>query len=213
LTDFVDVSDNDLSAMRHEIIQSISSVQNDHLHQLLERIFVDEFTDQFMKAPASMWLHCNWVGGLAEHTLNVMHICEFLSISYPELDRDLLVTGALLHDVGKVLEYDVTTSIDVSEEGMLRGHIVIGAEIVSRVCDLIEGMPDSLRLKIIHMVLSSHGELEFGSPKKPQFPEAVALNFADNIDSKLEQYIAAKGRANTEDPWIYDKKLGHIYLK
>ncbi len=213
LTDFVDVSDTDLGVMRQEITQAISSVQNAHLHHLLELVFVDEFMDQFVKAPASMWLHCNWVGGLAEHTLNVMRTCEFLSKSYPELDRDLLVTGALMHDIGKVLEYDVKTSIDVSEEGMLRGHIIIGAEMVSRACDLIEGMPDSLRLKIIHMVLSSHGELEFGSPKKPQFPEAVALNFADNIDAKLEQYIVAKDNAQTEDPWIYHKKLGHIYLR
>jgi 3'-5' exoribonuclease len=213
LTDFVDVSDIDLGAMRQEIVQTICTVQNTHLRLLLERIFVDEFLDQFMKAPASMWLHCNWVGGLAEHTLNVMRICEFLSLSYPQLDRDLLVAGALMHDLGKVWEYDVTTSIDVSEEGMLRGHIIIGAEVVSRTCDKIEGMPDSLRLKIIHMVLSSHGELEMGSPKKPQFPEAVALHFADDIDAKLEQYIAAKGKAQTEDPWVYDKRLGHIYLR
>ena len=213
LTDFVDVSDNDLGVMRQEIVQAISSVQEGHLRTLLERIFADEFMDQFVRAPASMWLHCNWVGGLAEHTLNVMRICEFLSVSYPELDRDLLVAGALTHDVGKVLEYDVKTSIDVSEEGMLRGHIIIGAEMVSRACDQIEGMPDSLRLKIIHMILSSHGELEMGSPKKPQFPEAVALHFADDIDAKLEQYIAAKDKAQTEDPWVYDKRLGHIYLR
>jgi 3'-5' exoribonuclease len=213
LTDFVDVSDIDLREMRQDIGKAISSVQNVHLRQLLDRIFTDEFMDQFVKAPASMWLHCNWVGGLAEHTLNVMRTCEYLSTSYPELDRDLLVAGALMHDIGKVLEYDVKTSIDVSEEGMLRGHIIIGAEMVSRACDQIEGMPDPLRLKIIHMILSSHGELEFGSPKKPQFPEAVALHFADDIDAKLEQYIAAKDKAQTEDPWIYDKKLGHVYLR
>jgi 3'-5' exoribonuclease len=94
-----------------------------------------------------------------------------------------------------------------------RGHVVIGAEMVSRACDQIDGMPDSLRLKVIHMVLSSHGELEMGSPKKPQFPEAVALHFADVIDAKLEQYIAAKDKAQTEDPWVYDKRLGHIYLR
>ncbi len=213
LTDFVDVSDIDLGMMRQEIVQAIVSIQNSHLRSLLERIFADEFLDRFVRAPASMWMHCNWVGGLAEHTLNVMRICEFLSISYPRLDRDLLVAGALMHDIGKVLEYEVKTSIDVSEEGMLRGHIIIGAEMVSRVCDQIEGMPDSLRLKIIHMVLSSHGEPEFGSPKKPQFPEAVALHFADDIDAKLEQYIAAKDKAQTEDPWVYDKRLGHIYLR
>jgi len=213
LTDFVDVSDNDLEVMGQEIKQAISSVKGRHLRLLLERIFTDDFMGQFVMAPASMWLHCNWVGGLAEHTLNVMRTCEFLSTSYPELDRDLLVAGALMHDIGKVLEYDVKTNIDVSEEGMLRGHIIIGAEMVSRACDQIDGMPDSLRLKVIHMVLSSHGELEFGSPKKPQFPEAVALHFADDIDAKLEQYIAAKGKAQTEDPWIYDKRLGHIYLR
>ena len=132
LKDFVDVSDKDLESMGQEIAQAICSVHNHHLRQLLERVFTDEFMGKFVKAPASMWLHCNWVGGLAEHTLNVIRTCEFLSISYPELDRDLLVAGALLHDIGKVLEYDVKTSIDVSEEGMLRGHIIIGAEMVSQ---------------------------------------------------------------------------------
>jgi 3'-5' exoribonuclease len=213
LTDFVARSSRDVDQMMSFLFAAIRKVQNQHLKALLLQFFGDEaFVQRFKTAPASMWLHANWVGGLVEHTLNVLQICEFLAKQYPKMDRDLLIAGALLHDVGKVEEYEVTTNIDVSEDGMLRGHVVIGAEMVSRACDKVEGMPRNLRLKAVHMVLASHGEPEFGSPKKPQFPEALAVHFADNADSKLEQYITAKEEAQTEDPWTYNKRLGHIYL-
>ena len=213
ITDFVARASRDVEQMMSQLNSYVRKVQNKHLQALLAHFFSDEeFVARFKAAPASMWLHCNWVGGLVEHTLNVVQICEFLAKQYPKLDRDLLLTGALLHDVGKLEEYEVSTNIDVSEDGMLRGHIIIGAEMVSRACEKVEGMPKNLRLKVVHLVLSSHGQPEFGSPKKPQFPEAVAVHFADDADAKLEQYIAAKQGAETEDPWVYNKRLGHIYL-
>jgi 3'-5' exoribonuclease len=213
ITDFVARASRDVEQMMSQLNSHVRKVQNKHLQALLAYFFSDEeFVARFKAAPASMWLHCNWVGGLVEHTLNVVQICEFLAKQYPKLDRDLLLTGALLHDVGKLDEYEVSTNIDVSEDGMLRGHIIIGAEMVSRACEKVEGMPKNLRLKVVHLVLASHGLPEFGSPKKPQFPEAVAVHFADDADAKLEQYIAAKEGAETEDPWIYNKRLGHIYL-
>lgn len=213
IADFVAQATRDVDQMMSSLNAAIRKVQNKHLQSLLAQFFADEaFVSRFKAAPASMWLHCNWVGGLVEHTLNVVQFCEFLGKQYPKLDRDLLITGALLHDVGKVEEYDVSTNIDVSEDGMLRGHVVIGAEMVSRACERVEGMPNNLRLKVAHLVLASHGQPEFGSPKKPQFPEAVAVHLADDADAKLEQYIAAKEGAQTEDPWTYNKRLGHIYL-
>lgn len=213
IVDFVARASRDIDQMMSQLNGHIRKVQNKHLQNLLAYFFSDEeFVAKFKAAPASMWLHCNWIGGLVEHTLNVVQICEFLSKQYPKLDRDLMLTGALLHDVGKIEEYEVSTNIDVSEDGMLRGHIIIGAEMVSKACDKVEDMPKNLKLKVVHLVLASHGQPEFGSPKKPQFPEAVAVHFADEADAKLEQFIAAKERADTEDPWVYNKRLGHIYL-
>ena len=213
IADFVARATRDIDQMASQLNSHIRKVQDQHLQALLAQFFSDEvFVAKFKAAPASMWLHCNWVGGLVEHTLNVVQICEFLAKQYPKLDHDLLLTGALLHDVGKVEEYEVTTNIDVSEDGMLRGHIIIGAEMVSRACEKVEGMPKNMRLKVVHLVLASHGQPEFGSPKKPQFPEAVAVHFADDADAKIEQFIAAKEGAETEDPWVYNKRLGHIYL-
>ncbi|MEM0448293.1 MAG: HD domain-containing protein [Methanomassiliicoccales archaeon] len=213
LTDFVASSSRDVDQMMTSLNSAVRRVQNRHLQLLLASFFGDEsFVQRFKSAPASMWMHCNWMGGLVEHTLNVLEICEFLAKRYPKLDRDLLIAGALLHDIGKVEEYEVTTNIDVSEDGMLRGHVTIGAEMVSRACDRIEGMPKNLKLKVVHMVLASHAEPEYGSPKRPQFPEALAVHIADEADAKLEQYISAKENAQTEDPWIYDRRLGHIYL-
>ncbi|MCU0861113.1 MAG: HD domain-containing protein [Methanomassiliicoccales archaeon] len=213
ISDFVARASRDVDQMMSALNAAVRRVQNKHLQALLAQFFADEaFVERFKAAPASMWLHCNWVGGLVEHTLNVLNICEFLGKQYPKLDRDLLIVGALLHDVGKLEEYEVSTNIDVSEDGMLRGHIVIGAEMVSRACEKVDGMPKNLRLKIAHLILASHGEPDFGSPKRPQFPEAVAVHFADEADAKLEQYIAAKEGAQTEDPWTYNKRLGHIYL-
>ncbi len=211
--DFVARASRDVDQMMSLLNAHVRKVQNKHLQALLAQFFSDEeFVARFKAAPASMWLHCNWVGGLVEHTLNVVEICEFLAKQYPKLDRDLMLTGALLHDVGKLEEYEVSTNIDVSEDGMLRGHIIIGAEMVSRACEKVEGMPKNLRLKVLHLILASHGQPEFGSPKRPQFPEAVAVHFADDADAKLEQFIAAKEGAETEDPWLYNKRLGHIYL-
>jgi 3'-5' exoribonuclease len=213
LGDFVERSDHDLDQLMGDLNRHIGKIKNQHLRQLLAFFFADEgFVNRFKVAPASMQLHCNWVGGLAEHTLNVVEICDFLAKRYPKLDHDLLVTGALLHDIGKLDEYEVSTNIDVSVDGMLLGHIVIGAEMVSKACDSVPQMPKNLRLKVVHLILASHGELEYGAVKRPQFPEAVALHIADNADAKLEQYITAKEEARTEDPWIYDKRLGHIFL-
>ncbi|MDD1770047.1 MAG: HD domain-containing protein [Methanomassiliicoccales archaeon] len=212
--DFVMCSAIEPERLMSALNSHVRGVKQKDLKALLSVFFSDEkFVARFSCAPGSMWMHCNWIGGLAEHTLKVVETCEFLAKQYPKLDHDLLITGALLHDVGKVEEYAVTTNIDVTEDGMLRGHIAIGAEMVSRACDEVPGMDRNLRLKVLHMVLSSHGELEYGSPKRPQFPEAFAVNYADDLDAKLEQFIKVKEEARTEDPWIYNKRFGQVFLR
>lgn len=214
VTDFVASSERDIDEMMNELTGTDESIKNAHLKTLLEKMLKDEkFIDRFKKSPASMMYHQNCVGGLLEHTLNVAKICETLCEIYPALDRDLLIAGALLHDVGKVFELEVSTVIDVSEDGMLRGHIIIGEEFVNERIKKIIDFPETLRLKLLHMILSHHGEKRFGAPKEPQLPEAVALHYADHCDAKVDLFLKAKSEAKTEDKWIWDKKLGHVYLK
>ena len=155
----------------------------------------------------------HYIGGLLEHTLAVTKIVDALASVHPRLDRNLALTGAILHDIGKIREFATTTSIDISEEGMLRGHVVIGEQMVLDKIKEIEGFPTTLKLKIAHMILSHHKELEWGAPKKPQFAEAVAIHYADDADAKLYQFITLKENAKTEDPWIWDKRIGHVFLK
>jgi len=213
IRDFIPECDRDADQLMSRLYSLIRKVEDPHLSALLKLLFSEEsFVERFKTAPASMHLHSNCIGGLLEHTLNVAEICDFLSTLKPKLNRDLLLTGAILHDLGKMEEYVITTNIDVSVDGMLRGHLVIGAEMVARACDRLEGFPELLKIKLAHMVLSSHGRPEYGSPKKPQFPEAVAVYYADETDAKLEQYISRKEEASTEDPWIYDRRLEHIFL-
>jgi len=214
VTDFVASSERDIDEMMNELTGTAESIKNAHLKTLLEKMLKDEkFIDRFKKSPASMMYHQNCVGGLLEHTLNVVKICETLCEIYPVLDRDLLIAGALLHDVGKVFELEVSTVIDVSEDGMLRGHIIIGEEFVNERIKKIIDFPETLKLKLLHMILSHHGEKRFGAPKEPQLPEAVALHYADYCDAKVDLFLKAKSEAKTEDKWIWDKKLGHVYLK
>ena len=214
IKDFVDSVPRDMDKMLTELGGLINSVKNPYLKTLLENIFKDErFIIKFKIMPASMMYHQNKLGGLLEHTLNVAKICETIYQIYPVLDRDLLITGALLHDVGKVFELEVSTVIDVSEDGMLRGHIIIGEEFVNERIKKIIDFPGTLKLKILHMILSHHGEKRFGAPKEPQLPEAAALHYADWCDAKVDLYLKAKLEARTEDKWVWDKKLGHVYLK
>lgn len=214
VTDFIASSERDIDEMMNTLKNTVGSVKNPHLKTLLETLLKDKkFIDGFKKAPASMMYHQNCIGGLLEHTLNVIKICETLCGIYPGLDRDLLVTSAVLHDVGKVFELEVSTVIDVSEDGMLRGHVIIGEEFVNERIKKIIDFPETLKLKLLHMILSHHGEKRFGAPKEPQLPEAVALHYADYCDAKVDLFLKAKSEAKTEDKWIWDRKLGHVYLK
>ncbi|MEM2944211.1 MAG: HD domain-containing protein [Methanomassiliicoccales archaeon] len=212
--DFVAVSDKDLDQMISSLNAMIRKVDNVHLRSLLVHFFSDEsFVEKFKHSPASMSIHGFWIGGLLEHTLRVTQLCEFLSRLFPTLDRDLLIAGAILHDVGKIEEYTISTSIEETDDGMFRGHLVIGEEMISRACDSITEFPRSLKLKICHIILSHHGKPEFGSPKIPVFPEAVAVSLADDVECKIEQYLRAREEASTDNDWFWSKRLGSVYLR
>ncbi len=214
ITDFVPETENDIEDMTTDLMQTIESVENPHLKTLLASFFSDSsFLENFKKAPAALYIHHAYIGGLLEHTLHVIELCKSISKVYNTLDKDLLLTGAILHDIGKIKEFVVTTNIKQTEDGMLRGHITLGEEMVLEKIRSISDFPETLRLKVAHIMLSHHGSNEYGSPKEPCFPEAVAIHYADEFDSRVDQYVKMKDNANTEDFRTYTKRLGSIYLK
>jgi len=169
-----------------DIIAVVSSIGNEHLRALLERIFMDEtFKERFMRSPAARVWHHSYLGGLAQHVRDMARLAERVAEVYPEIDRDLLVGGVLVHDLGKVEELQVTNRIDYSDSGRLLGHIMLGTELVEREIGAIEGFPVDLRLRLKHMILSHHGTLEHGSPIVPMTPEAILLHYIDNLDAQV----------------------------
>ncbi|MCD6226870.1 HD domain-containing protein [Candidatus Micrarchaeota archaeon] len=216
IEDFVAKTDKNIDDMFNEFMKYVDSVHDTHLNQLLHSFFDDqEFADIFKKSSAAMYLHQPYIGGLLEHTLNVVKVCEVAYSLYPVMDHDLLITGALLHDIGKIKEFEMSTNIRVSEQGMLLGHVTLGASMILEKIDKIPGFPETLKLKLVHIILSHHGSGDFGSPRKPMLPEAVAVYFADDMDSKLYQYIKLRedGRKTSDDFRTYNKYVGEIYLK
>lgn len=239
IENFVARTDKNIDEMLIDLFDIIGSISNPHLKALLDSFFGDaDWSEQFKNAPAAMYIHQAYIGGLLEHTLNVANICMAIHNAYPSMDKDLLFTGAILHDIGKIKEFQVTTNIGISEVGMLRGHIPIGeGMLLEKIKEVEENsrhyqsdemakgrlddylamgpgeFPEVLKSKLAHIILSHHGRGEYGSPKEPQFPEAAAIFYADECDAKIFQYVRAKADASTEDFHIYNKRLGQIYLR
>ncbi len=187
--DYLPVSKKDIEEMYKELMALIQSVKNPYLGKLLHMFFDnEEFAKRFKFHSAAKSVHHGFVGGLLEHSLSVAKNCDFFAGNYPVLNRDLLITAAIFHDVGKLKELSVFPENDYTDAGQLLGHIVIGSEWISDAIKKIDGFPVVLANELKHCILSHHGELEFGSPKKPALIEAVALSFADNIDAKMETF-------------------------
>jgi len=186
--EYFPISDKDIEEMYGELLALIDSVKEPHLHRLLDILFRESegFVTEFKKHSAAKSVHHGFIGGLLEHTLTVTKICDFYSTTYPLLNRDLLITAAICHDIGKINELSSFPENDYTDEGQLLGHIVMGIEAVGRLVRSIEGFPPRLANELKHCIAAHHGELEYGSPKKPAIIEAVALNFADNTDAKME---------------------------
>jgi 3'-5' exoribonuclease len=214
LADLVGKSPVDAEAMKGELQALVGSVQEPNLRAVLDKFFGDGgISEVFSAAPASMQMHSNYSGGLLEHSVKVARICDAMAAQYPDVDRNLLVAGALLHDIGKVRELEIGTSIEVTGEGMFRGHVVIGDQMVGEAVAGVPAFPMELALKLSHMMLSHHGHKEWGSPKEPQTAEALLLHLADMADSQVFQFLRARAEARTDDDWAWDRRLGHIYLK
>lgn len=187
--DYLPVSEKNIDEMYEELMGLIGSVKNQYLSTLLHNFFDNEaFAKKFKFHSAAKSVHHGFVGGLLEHTLSVAKNCSFFAEQYPVLNRDLLVTAAIFHDVGKIKELSVFPENDYTDEGQLLGHIIIGAEMIGDAVKKIDGFPPVLARELRHCILAHHGELEFGSPKKPALVEALALSFADNIDAKMETF-------------------------
>lgn len=187
--DYLPVSDKDVEVMYKELMGFIGSVKNQYLSQLLHSFFDNkEFERRFKFHSAAKSVHHGFVGGLLEHTLGVTKNCDYFAKMYPVLNRDLLLTAAIFHDIGKLKELSTFPENDYTDAGQLLGHIMIGAGWVGDAIKSIDGFPVVLANELKHCILAHHGELEFGSPKKPALVEALALSFADNIDAKMETF-------------------------
>lgn len=186
--DYLPVSEYDVEEMYAELTGYIASLRNPYLKKLAESFFIDDadFAKRFKFHSAAKTVHHGFVGGLLEHTLGVTRHCNYFASAYPMLNRDLLLTAAMFHDIGKLEELSVFPENDYTDEGQLLGHIMIGAEWVGEHIRQIPDFPVRLGNELKHCILAHHGELEFGSPKKPALAEAVALSFADNVDAKME---------------------------
>lgn len=190
--DYLPTSEKSTDAMYEQLLSYIDSIQNSYLKQLLEAFFRDEnFQKEFQKHSAAKTIHHGFIGGLLEHTLSVTRFCDFMAGQYSVLNRDLLLTAAMFHDIGKVKELAAFPQNDYTDEGQLIGHIVIGMEMVSDQIKKIPGFPVTMANELKHCILAHHGELEYGSPKKPALAEAVALSIADNADAKMETLTEA----------------------
>ncbi len=203
--DYLPCSTKDIDTMYANVMEYVNSVKNQYLNALLKAFFVDdkEFIEEFKGHSAAKTIHHGFIGGLLEHSLSVTNMCNYFAKAYPVLNRDLLITAALLHDIGKVKELSAFPKNDYTDYGQLLGHIVIGCEMVSDKVREIPGFPEKLAREVKHCIVAHHGELEYGSPKKPALPEAFAINLADNADAKLETIseILLGGRPQDGSEW------------
>lgn len=206
--DYLPVSSKDIDTMKKELLGFIDSIQNHYLKTLLQALFIkdEKFMKAFSQSSAAKTVHHGFVGGLLEHTLSVTKMCNFYCTQYPLLNRDLLLSAALCHDIGKTQEISPFPQNDYTDDGQFLGHIVIGVELVGEKIRDIEGFPKILASELKHCILSHHGEYEFGSPKKPAIMEAMALYFADNTDAKMQTFTELFNKT-TETGWLGYNRL------
>ena len=216
LADYLPASKRDRDEMFRELQGWIAGMSQPHLKHLLEAMFADEETARaYRTAPAAKTVHHNWIGGLIEHVLSMCQLAKATAAHYPNIDFDLLLTGVLLHDIGKIRELHYARTFGYTTEGQLLGHIQIGVQMVLDKLRTMPDFPPRLRDLVIHMILSHHGELAFGSPKIPLFPEALLLHQLDNLDSKMESMRALIDRdAQIVGEWTgYNSALDRAALK
>lgn len=213
--DYLPVSEKNIDEMYEELMGYMRQVENPYLQKLIQMYFVDNeaFITAFKNHSAAKTVHHSFVGGLLEHTLSVVKLCDFYVKQYPYLRKDLLFTAAVFHDVGKLKEISNFPENDYTDDGQLLGHIVMGSELVGFGCRHIKGFPKKLMSELQHCILAHHGELEYGSPKKPALAEALALNYADDTDAKLETMREVLKNAGDNNEWLGYNRLFESNLR
>lgn len=213
--DYLPSSRYDIEEMYQKLLSYIQSVKNPYLSQLLQYYFVND-TDlirAFKTSSAAKNVHHGFIGGLLEHTLSVTRLCDYYCHTYAVLNRDLLITAAIFHDIGKTKELSAFPQNDYTDDGQLLGHIMIGAEMIHDAIRTIPMFPVKLENELKHCILAHHGELEYGSPKKPALAEALALNLADNTDAKMETLTELFEHAGDNHDWLGYQRLFESNLR
>ena len=201
---YLPISEKSIDGMYEELLKYVHSIKNAYLNKLLVKFFEEdeEFIKTFKGNSAAKTVHHGFIGGLLEHTLGVVRLCQYYSKAYPVLNRDLLITAAMLHDIGKTVELSAFPMNDYTDDGQLLGHIMIGTEMIHDMAKEIPGFPAKLESELKHCILAHHGELEYGSPKKPAMVEAVALNLADNTDARMETLTEIFAADKSKKEWL-----------
>jgi len=212
---FQEYSPKDIPHMLSDLKTLANQIQNRHLKTLIDSFMADHhFVTQFKKAPAAKHFHHSYLGGLLEHTLSVSQMAVIVSEHYPELDCDLLLSGAILHDIGKIEEFTFEPTIDYSNKGRLLGHIVLGVLMVEEKLKSLKDFPSELALRLKHLILSHHGEFDFGSPKRPKFLEAFALHLIDDMDAKIHGLSKLLKDDRQEGSWtVFNNLLQRYFYK
>ena len=208
--DYMPCTDLSVDSMYEELLGLIDSVVEKHVNKVLLSFFAEDraFAEKFKTHSAAKTIHHGFIGGLLQHTLAVAKMCDFMAQTYSIINRDLLITAAICHDIGKLDEISEFPKNDYTDDGNLMGHIVIGAMMVRDKMKEQEDFPDQLGKELLHCILSHHGELEYGSPKKPALIEAAALNLADNADARLETFAEALDKSQGKTEWLgYNRML------
>ncbi|MDD6491495.1 MULTISPECIES: 3'-5' exoribonuclease YhaM family protein [Lachnospiraceae] len=212
--DYMPTSDKSVDGMYEELMRYGAQVKNPYLQQIIQYYFVKDeaFIKRFKGHSAAKTVHHGFAGGLLEHTLSVVKMCEYMAGAYSILSKDLLYTAAMCHDIGKTRELSPFPDNDYTDDGQLLGHIVIGVEMIDDAIREIPDFPKRLASELKHCIIAHHGELEYGSPKKPALAEAVALNFADCTDAKMQTLTEIFKDKNTTD-WLGYNKLFESNLR
>ncbi len=207
--DFIPSTEKDVNGLQSQIKDYIKSISNQQIKKLMENIMSrEEIAQEFKRHSAAKNMHHSYMGGLLEHTVSVVEICDFLSKMYKTANRDILIATAILHDIGKIYELSCFPQNDYTDDGQLLGHIVMGAELIEKEASKIEGFSHQLKTLLKHSILSHHGEYEYGSPKLPKTIEAFILHCADNLDAKVKMYEDLIKNNHTQGQWVgYQKML------
>ena len=214
-TDYLPKTSKDVEELWRTVGEFVATFQDPHLKALLQAFMADpEIAAAYKIAPAAKTLHHAYIGGLLDHVVSLFKSCDLMCRNYPQVDRDLLLTSAFLHDIGKIHELSFQRSFTYTTRGQLLGHMIIELEMLQAKIAQVPGFPPELKPLIEHMIISHHGQYEFGSPKLPMFPEALMLHYLDDLDSKMEAMRAHFEReADLEGEWTaYNPSLGRPLL-